>query len=89
MASVPWERPLSPADAALAYLRRRKGLLVRLARVEGAHQRWGAWETNALPPEDPQRRVTRPGLTREDLEGLHRMLTEELARLDGRAAPAG
>jgi hypothetical protein len=32
--------------------------------------------------------VASPVLTREALDGLHRMLTEELARLDGRSDPA-
>jgi hypothetical protein len=81
--------PSSPlADAALAYLRRRRRLLVRLGRVERALFRWDVWETNDLLPDDLQRPVASPVLTREALDGLHRMLTEELARLDGRSDPA-
>jgi hypothetical protein len=74
----------SLADAALAYLRRRRHLLVRLGRVERALCRWDAWETNSLLPDDLRRSVPSPVLTREALDGLHRMLIEELARLDGR-----
>jgi hypothetical protein len=80
MAPVP--PPPSAADAALAYLRRRRGL-VRLARVERALARRDAWETDALLPEDLRRPTAPPVLTREALDGLYRMLTEELARLDG------
>jgi hypothetical protein len=84
MGPVPRAFPPSAAEDALAYLRRRRGLLVRLARVERALARWDAWETNALLPEDLRRPLAPPVLTREALDGLHRMLTEELARLDGR-----
>ena len=78
------EPPPSPvAAAAGAYLRRRRWLLVRLERVERALRRWDAWETNLLLPEELRRPVVRPVLHREGLAGLQRMLTEELARLDG------
>ena len=74
------------ADAALVYLRRRRHPIVRWAWVELALRRWDAWETNALLPDDLQRPVATPVLPREALDSLERMLTEELARLDGRAA---
>jgi hypothetical protein len=76
-------------DVALAYQRRRRRLLVRLERVAGARRRWDAWEANARRPEDRRRPVARPVLDREALDGLHEMLTEELARLDGARRPAG
>jgi hypothetical protein len=84
MVPVPRAFPPSAAEDALAYLRRRRGMLVRRARVERALQRWDVWETNALLPEALRRPLAPPELTREALDGLHRMLTEELARLDGR-----
>jgi hypothetical protein len=56
------------ADAALAYLRRRRHLLVRLARVERAPRRWAAWETNALLPDALRRPMTPPVLHLEGLE---------------------
>jgi hypothetical protein len=42
----------SLAEAALASLRRRRHLLVRLARVGRALRHWDAWETSALLSED-------------------------------------
>jgi hypothetical protein len=75
--------PAPVAEAALAYLRRRTRLLVRLTRVEQALCRWDAWDMNALLPDDLQRPMTPPILHREGLDGLHRMLTEALVRLDG------
>jgi hypothetical protein len=74
----------TPADAAQAYLSRRRHLLVRLERVEQALRRWDAWETNALLPEELRRPASKPILGRPALDGLQRMLTEELARLDGK-----
>jgi hypothetical protein len=71
------------ADAADSYLRRRRSLLVRLARVERALRRRDAWETDARLPADLERPVTEPVLTREALDGPRRMLTEESARPDG------
>jgi hypothetical protein len=79
----PEPSPFPIADAAQAYLRRRRHLLVRLERVERALRRWDAWETNLLLPEELRRPVIRPVLHREGLDGLQRMLTEELAPLDG------
>ncbi len=76
----------SLSDDTLAYLRRRRGLLVRLERVEEAIRRWDAWETNARLPDGLRRPGRAPILHREGLDGLRRMLTEELARLDGTAA---
>ncbi len=73
----------SPADDALDYLRRRERLLARLARVNAAISRWNEWEANAYMPGDLQRDVPQSTLPREALDGLHRMLTEELGRLDG------
>jgi hypothetical protein len=75
--------PSSVADAAMTYLRRRRELPVRLGRVEPALRRWDAWETNHLLPEELRRPVVRPVLHREGLDGLQRLLAEELARLDG------
>jgi hypothetical protein len=85
MPAVPPTEPRSSpiADAAVAYLRRRRQLLVRVERVERALRRWDAWETNLLLPEELRRPVVRPVLHREGLDSLQRMLTEELARLDG------
>jgi hypothetical protein len=76
-------------DAALAYLRRRRCLFVRLERVAQARRRWDAWEANARLPEDRRRRVAEPVLDREALAELHEMLREELARLHGRRRPGG
>jgi hypothetical protein len=76
------------AQLRLVGLRQDRREVVRLGRVEQALLRWEAWETNALLPNDLQRPATPPVLTREALDGLHRMLTEELARLDGRSDPA-
>jgi hypothetical protein len=75
--------PFPIADIAEDYLRRRRHLLVRLERVERALRRWDTWETNALLPEELRRPVVRPILHRENLDSLRRLLTEELARLDG------
>jgi hypothetical protein len=73
--------------AALDYLRRRRQMLVRLATVARTRRRWETWERNQrLPPRQPIP-VTKPTLDREALDGLHAMLTEELARLDGRRRP--
>ncbi len=73
----------STSDTALAYLRRRERLLVRLARVNTAISRRNEWEANAHMPGDLRRDVPQSTLPREALDGLHRMLTEELGRLDG------
>jgi hypothetical protein len=80
MAPVPPSPSL--ADAALAYCRRR-ALLVPLGRVERALRRWHAWAANARLPEARRRPVVRPVLHRAGLDGLRRVLAEELARLDG------
>jgi hypothetical protein len=79
----------SAAEAALDYLRRRGHLLVRLERVAGALRRGEAWEATARLEAARRRPVVRPVLDREALVGLRRMLTEELARLDGSRRPAG
>jgi len=73
----------SLADAALAYLCQRRRLLVRSERVNAAISRWDEWEANVCMPEGLRRDVPPPTLSREALDGLHRLLTEELARLDG------
>ena len=67
--TMPPVPPLEPspfplADAALAYLERRRWVLVRLERLERALRRWDAWETNALLPEELQRPADRPVLPR-------------------------
>ena len=75
----------STGDTALAYLRRRAHLLVRLQRVSAALSRWHEREADARLPADLRRDVPPPTLPREALVGLHRMLVEELGRLDGTA----
>jgi hypothetical protein len=85
MPPVPFLEPSSFPIAAAAedYLRRRRRLLVRLERVERALCRCDAWETNRLLPEELQRPAAWPVLPREILDAVQRLLTEELARLDG------
>jgi hypothetical protein len=82
MPPVPFLEPSSFPIAAAAedYLRRRRRLLVR---VERALCRCDAWETNRLLPEERQRPAAWPVLPREILDAVQRLLTEELARLDG------
>ena len=75
--------PFPIADAAATYLRRRRHLLAFLERVERALRRWDVWETNTLLPEELRRPVVRLLLHREGLDGLQRLLTVELVRLDG------
>ncbi len=75
----------STGDAALAYLRRREHLLVRLQRVNVALSRWHEREADACLPGGLRRDVPTPTLSREALDGLHRMLVDELGRLDGTA----
>ena len=83
MAPVPPHPSL--ADAALDYLRRRRHLLVRLGRVERALRRLGrVGDRPPSSPDDLRRLGPPPVLHREALDSLHRMPTEELARLDGR-----
>ena len=88
---MPYGQPSAApaAEAALDYLRRRRHLLVRLERVAGALRRWDAWEANARLAAARRRPVVRPVLDRAALVGLHEMLREELARLDGSRRPAG
>jgi hypothetical protein len=76
-------------DTVLDYLRRRRRLLVRLEWVGRTLLRWEAWETNVRLTNDLQRPVPPPVLPREALDGLHELLTEELARLDGARRPGG
>jgi hypothetical protein len=54
-----------------------------------ARSRWDAWEANARLPEARRRPLAEPVLDRAALDGLHELLTEELARLDGARRPAG
>jgi hypothetical protein len=61
----------------------------RAGRLERALRRWDAWETNARLPEAGRRPMAEPVLDREALAGLHQMLSEELACLDGARRPAG
>ena len=82
MAPVPLHPSL--ADAVLDYLRRRRHLLVRLGRVDRARRRRDAWSPTASCRTTSAGSVPPPVLSREALDSLHRMLTEELARLDGR-----
>jgi hypothetical protein len=87
MRPVPTEfLPFPIADTAQTYLARRRRLLVRLERVERALRRGDAWETNVLLPAELQRPLAPPVLPREILDSVQRMLTEELARLDGAGA---
>jgi hypothetical protein len=79
--------PSPVAEAAQVYLRRRRQLLVRLEQVAGALRWWDAWEALARRAAARGRPVVRPVLDREALAVLHRLLREELARLDG--APPG
>ena len=74
--------PSPTGDAALAYLRRRRGLLARLARVNAAITRWDEREANVYLPADLRGNVPLPALGRETLAGLHRTLAEELRRLE-------
>ncbi len=77
---------LSTADVAETFLRNRnalqRDLLARLERVNGALDQWSAYEANALlrPPE--RQAVRRPTMTREALEGLRRLIMEELTHLE-------
>ena len=73
----------STGDTALTYLRRRARLLVRLTRVNAALRRWHEREADACLPADLRRSVPMPTLPREALEGLHRLLVEELGLLAG------
>jgi hypothetical protein len=65
---------------------RRRHLLVRLERVERALRRGDTWESNALLPAELRRPGVQPILHREDMDNLQRLLTDELARLDGAGA---
>ena len=72
----------SPGEAALDYLRRRERLLARLERVNDAISAYDEYEANRHLPPDLLRRLPEPSLSREALTGLHRMLVEELGRLE-------
>jgi hypothetical protein len=69
------------------YLRRRRRLVVRLARVDASLRTWVAWETEPgwaklarVPPAE--------GVSSAGLRELRRLLVEELDRLDGRQPAA-
>lgn len=79
---------LAISDAAVAYLNRRERLLIRLERVNEAISRRNEWEANAYMRGDLRRDVP-PTLSREALDGLYRMLLEELGRLDDSEAEHG
>jgi hypothetical protein len=72
----------------LDYLRRRRQMLARLETVARARRRWETWERNQRVPPRQRVPVTRPTLDWQALDGLHEMLTEELARLDGKLSSA-
>ena len=78
--------PFPIAEVAEDSLRRRRRLLTSLERVERELRRYDAWETNGLLPAAVQGAARRPRLPREGLDALQRMLTDELARLDGASA---
>jgi hypothetical protein len=78
--------PFPIAEVAEDSLRRRRRLLTSLERVERELRRYDAWETNGLLPAEVQGAARRPRLPREGLDALQRMLTDELARLDGASA---
>ena len=74
----------SPFSSAAA-LRSLPGVVLRadLDRIKRELRRWDAWEANALLPEDLRESIDRPRLPRGALDALQRVLTDELARLDG------
>ena len=72
----------SASGAALDYLRQRERLLARIQRVNDAISAYDEYEANAYLPADLQRKLRQPTLSREALTGLHRMLVEELGRLE-------
>ena len=78
----------SASDDALDCLRRRERLLARLQRVNDAISAYDEWEANRHLPPDCQRVLPTPPVSHEGLTGLHRMLVEDLARLEGRQAPS-
>ncbi len=80
--------PCPASDAAPAYLRHRERLLARLERVNDAISAYDEWEANAHLPPDLRRALPTPPVSREGLNQLHRMLVEELARLEGREGQA-
>ncbi len=72
----------STANAALDYLRQRERLLARIQRVNDALCAYDEYEANRHLPPDLRRQLRKPTLSREALTGLHRMLVEELGRLE-------
>ena len=72
----------SASEDALDYLRQRERLLARLQRVHDAISHYDEWEANRHLPPDCQRVLPTPPVSREGLAGLHRMLVEELGRLE-------
>ena len=74
---------MSAADEAETLLRRRASLLRRIERVNATISQWHEIEANEALPEDLRREVPRPELSLEACGALHRMLREELTRLEG------
>jgi hypothetical protein len=73
-----WKRPrlhiMTAADAAEAMRRRRQSIMRRLARVNAAITQWQEVDADHALPEDFQRHVTRPDVSREDGEDVRQML---------------
>ena len=72
----------SASDAALDYLRRRERLLARIQRVNETIAQYDEWEANEQLPPDLRRDLPKPQFPRTALVELHRMLVEELDRLE-------
>ena len=58
-------------------------LLRRIERVNATTTKWHEIEANDALPAELRRKLQRPELSLEACEALHRMLLEELARLEG------
>ena len=72
----------SASEDALDYLRQRERLLARIERVNDALSAYDEFEANRHLPPDLRRTLPVPTLSREALTGPHRMLVEELGRLE-------
>jgi hypothetical protein len=64
------------------FLKHRQSLLAKLARVNAALTRADEYEANQHLPPDPRWKLHPPTISRRDLADLHRMLVEELGRLE-------
>ena len=74
---------MAPAsEVGLDYLRRRERLLARLQRVNETIAQYDGWEANEHLPPDLRREVPKPQFPRTALVEFHRMLVEELGRLE-------